>query len=80
MSGSKTLPIIDVGGLFADAGEARRAVAREMRVACRDTGFFYVANHGLDAGFLDETFAQSRRFFELPLADVPAVTPHPDFT
>ena len=37
--------------------------------ACRGTGFFYVENHGLDAAFLDETFAQSRRFFELPLAE-----------
>jgi len=69
MANSTTIPIIDVAGLFSDAPDDRRAVAREMRVACRDTGFFYVMNHVLDGAFLDGTFAQSKRFFELPLAD-----------
>ena len=69
MTGSSALPIIDVGGLYTGSPDASRAVAQEMRVACRDTGFFYVSNHGLDTAFLDETFAQSRRFFELPLPD-----------
>ena len=69
MTDSKTLPIIDVGGLYSDSPDARRAAAQQMRAACRDTGFFYVANHRLDGALLDETFAQSRRFFELPLAE-----------
>ena len=30
---------------------------------------FYAANHGVDPAFIDETFAQSRMFFELPLAE-----------
>ena len=69
MANSTTIPIIDVAGLFSGASGDRRAVAREMRVACCDTGFFYVTNHGLDDAFLDGTFAQSKRFFELPLAE-----------
>lgn len=31
-----------------------------------DSGFFYVINHGISKEFMDEIFAQSKKFFELP--------------
>lgn len=34
-----------------------------------DSGFFYVINHGISQKFLDEVFAQSKRFFNLPLEE-----------
>lgn len=34
-----------------------------------DSGFFYVVNHGISQEFMDEVFAQSKRFFSLPLKE-----------
>ncbi|XP_044464907.1 2-oxoglutarate-Fe(II) type oxidoreductase hxnY isoform X2 [Mangifera indica] len=38
-----------------------------LKQACLDCGFFYVINHGISQEFMDEVFAMSKRFFELPL-------------
>ncbi|GKV06699.1 hypothetical protein SLEP1_g18555 [Rubroshorea leprosula] len=38
-----------------------------LKQACLDCGFFYVVNHGISQEFMDEVFAQSKRFFQLPL-------------
>src|SRR5208283_3161919 len=63
-----TLPIIDLTPLGeGDAGLAR--VAAQVGAACRDVGFFYVVNHGVARERIEEAFAQSRRFFALPLAE-----------
>ena len=55
---AKSIPVIDLAG-------AR--VPEEIGKACRDTGFFYVANHGVPQALIDAQFDQARRFFELPL-------------
>ncbi len=44
------------------------AVAREIESACRDSGFFYVAGHGVPAALLDRLDAAARAFFALPEA------------
>jgi isopenicillin N synthase-like dioxygenase len=60
------IPLIDVSGLRAAAlGPA--AVARELRRACIDTGFFYVKGHGISASLIERVFQQSRGFFALPM-------------
>src|SRR6516162_3197279 len=41
-------PVIDISGLTGAATE-RNAIARKLRVACADTGFFYVTGHGVTA-------------------------------
>jgi polar amino acid transport system ATP-binding protein len=58
------LPIIDVGALV-HAAPGRGEVARKIGQACRAHGFFYVANHGVDAALVAELEAASRRFFAL---------------
>jgi isopenicillin N synthase-like dioxygenase len=60
------LPIIDVQGLLSDDQAGRLAVARDLRKACMTTGFFYVSNHGVDAGLVERTFVESKRFFAQP--------------
>ena len=40
-----------------------------MFQACVDSGFFYLINHGLDSKLLEEVFAQSKKFFALPLEE-----------
>lgn len=56
-----TIPIVDLGA--GDAGSIADAIHR----ACRGTGFFYVANHGVPQALIDAQFAAARRFFDLPL-------------
>jgi isopenicillin N synthase-like dioxygenase len=69
-SGSAALPVIDVGPLVgASTAAARAAVAEQIRLACRERGFFYVAGHGVPAGLLDELAEASAEFFALPVAD-----------
>jgi isopenicillin N synthase-like dioxygenase len=41
------LEIIDVGGLRSGDPAAVARVATQLGRACRDTGFFYVSNHGI---------------------------------
>ena len=55
---AKTIPVVDFSG---------KDVPREIHKACRETGFFYVANHGVPPSLIDAQFEQARRFFALPL-------------
>ena len=60
------LPVIDLSPL-AEGEAGLRRVAAEIGLACRDVGFFYVKNHGVDAALIDAAFAQSEQLFALPL-------------
>jgi isopenicillin N synthase-like dioxygenase len=60
------IPIIDLSRSFSDV-EAREKAAAQVGAACRDTGFFYVTNHGVDQSVIDKAFVESKRFFEQPL-------------
>ena len=66
--GQTILPIIDIALLRCGDLEGSRVVARQLRAACMETGFFYVADHGVDATSCAGIFAEARRFFDLPLA------------
>ncbi|MGH8700830.1 MAG: 2-oxoglutarate and iron-dependent oxygenase domain-containing protein, partial [Burkholderiales bacterium] len=57
------IPVVDLGGTD------RRAIAAEIGAACRDTGFFYIENHGIPAALIEGQFESTRRFFALPLAE-----------
>ncbi|MBW4695069.1 MAG: hypothetical protein KME27_25235 [Lyngbya sp. HA4199-MV5] len=62
------IPVIDIGGLRSPHLSDRQAVAAEMRHASHQVGFFYIANHGIPAAAIAETVAQTKRFFDQPLA------------
>src|SRR5437660_12239789 len=56
------IPIIDVHDLIAgSAGQSE--VAHQLGRACRESGFFYVVGHGVDAGLQLRLQDQSREFF-----------------
>ncbi len=63
-----TLPVVDFALGESDAASLTR-IAAAVGTACRDVGFFYVVNHGVEAALIAEAFAQSHEFFALPLAD-----------
>ena len=66
-SPATSIPVIDLSGSFTADVEARRKIAWEIHKACRETGFFYIRNHGVDPKLIDDQFAWTRRFFDLPL-------------
>lgn len=61
-----SIPVIDLSAALTGDVLAREAAARAIRAACLDTGFFYVAGHGVDPALIDDQFAWAKRFFDLP--------------
>jgi isopenicillin N synthase-like dioxygenase len=67
---TETLPVIDFAPYTENRDlEERRRVGRELRAACLDTGFFYLANHGITQAELDVAHAWGQVFFALPRAE-----------
>ena len=60
------IPQVDISGIFSDKLEDRLQVARELDDVCRNVGFFYIKNHGVDQTFIDEIYELSRQFFAQP--------------
>jgi isopenicillin N synthase-like dioxygenase len=63
------LPIIDLGSSGEGGGASLTRIVAEVGAACRDVGFFYVVNHGVDPELIAKAFTQSHDFFALPVAD-----------
>lgn len=59
-----SLPILDLREF--DSPASRQAFVDSLRVAARDTGFFYLAGHGIAPAHIAELFDLSRAFFALP--------------
>ncbi len=61
-----SLPIIDMSGLSSHDPADQIAVAKELRQACLDKGFFYIKNHGIPQPLIAKVFSESEKFFALP--------------
>lgn len=72
MSGSGTIPTVDVSPLVGAGGDPRR-VARSIDDACRRFGFFSIVGHGVDLAGLRRLDSLAREFFALPEAEKAAV-------
>ncbi|CAL5218902.1 g645 [Coccomyxa viridis] len=57
--GEKEVPVIDLS-------QSEVAAAAQVRAACLGTGFFYVANHGVDEALVENVFQENKDFFTLP--------------
>ncbi|TVU34221.1 hypothetical protein EJB05_16052, partial [Eragrostis curvula] len=53
MTGPMEIPVIDLGGLNGGEEERARTMA-QLHDACKDWGFFWVENHGVDAALMEE--------------------------
>jgi isopenicillin N synthase-like dioxygenase len=62
------LDVIDLTGLAAGEPSEIRRIARELGRACRETGFFYVGNHGVPDKLRAGIFDHAARFFAEPQA------------
>lgn len=64
------LPVIDLAPFMCEsAAEDRGRIARAIRSACIDIGFFYVTGHGFTVAELDAVLSQGREFFARPLPE-----------
>jgi isopenicillin N synthase-like dioxygenase len=61
----KSIPVIDLSDAFSSRQADREAVAGAIHKACRETGFFYAANHRVPQSLVDGQFAWAKRFFDL---------------
>jgi isopenicillin N synthase-like dioxygenase len=64
-----TIPTIDMSPLLGDNEAAKRAVARQIDEACRDTGFFLVTGHGVLPELIQKTRKRAIEFFALPIEE-----------
>ncbi|MEM7309192.1 MAG: 2-oxoglutarate and iron-dependent oxygenase domain-containing protein [Planctomycetota bacterium] len=63
--GGAEIPVVSVAPLLGGGGD-RAAVAAALDRACREQGFFYAVDHGVDAALLGDLAARARTFFALP--------------
>ncbi len=66
MAAENAIPTIDLTPLRSGDAAAKREVARQIDAACRDTGFFLVAGHGVPTELITKTRQRAIDFFALP--------------
>lgn len=71
------VPVLDLGPLIH--GGAIDELAKQLDRACRQTGFFYVANHGVSENALNAVFGATRRYFSMPMEVRQGHLMHPYF-
>ena len=63
------IPVIDLAPSFSSDQAARSAVAWEIHKACRETGFFYIKNHGVSEALCDNILEMARAYFALSIEE-----------
>ena len=64
---SETIPVIDVADFMAGRSGALEATASQVRGALTTIGFFVLTGHDVPRTMIDRTFAEARRFHDLPM-------------
>lgn len=72
------IPIIDLAAFLNQEStvEKRLKVAQDLVSACRHVGFVYIKNHGVPEDQLEQAFAISKKFYDLP-TEQKMKAPHP---
>ncbi|KAI1132312.1 2OG-Fe(II) oxygenase [Nemania abortiva] len=60
------IPLIDVSGIFSASDDDRMNVARQIRDAATNNGFFYIKNHGIPPGIPEAACERLLEFFRQP--------------
>ncbi len=60
------IPVLDLGPWLAGDDGALDRLAADMRRACIEVGFYFIANHGIDQDLVDRTFEQTAALHGLP--------------
>ncbi|MBT5265111.1 MAG: isopenicillin N synthase family oxygenase [Rhodospirillaceae bacterium] len=64
-----SVPTIDFEPFLLGDPAGKQQVARAIRDACENTGFFYLTGHGVPQDKIDAAFEASHQFFALPLQE-----------
>ena len=67
------IPVVDLSGTQDADPEAQKKAAWDIHKACRETGFFYIAGHGLPRTLIEDQFSWAKRFFDLPMDEKLAI-------
>lgn len=65
---SDEIPIIDLSGMNGTV-EERKTLAREIKQASENTGFFYIKNHGVPEEIIENAYNAAKAFFKQPHHD-----------
>lgn len=63
------IPIIDVAPFLGGSPGSLAPLARQIATTSEDTGFLVIANHGVPQALIDRTFAETEKFFALPVEE-----------
>ena len=61
------IPVIDIAPFTSGDPAVRGAVIQAVANACEHVGFLIISGHGINPVLLDQAFAVSRDFFDLPV-------------
>lgn len=60
------LPVIDIADFFHGDPHRRKQIGDEIADACENIGFLIISGHSVPADVIDDAFATSGQFFDLP--------------
>lgn len=63
------IPLVDLGPWWSKDEQKRLDVAHRVNSVCRQVGFLYISNHGVEQDLIDRIFAMSERFFALSVEE-----------
>jgi len=63
------IPVLDLGAYLAGAPGSAGALAKALRAALEQVGFYSIVNHGVPQALVEDVFAEARRFHALPLEE-----------
>jgi len=61
------IPVIDLKDINDPQPDVQQALAKQIRDACIDVGFFYVTNHGISEEVIASALESMKTYFALPL-------------
>ncbi|MBH8578395.1 isopenicillin N synthase family oxygenase [Nostocaceae cyanobacterium CENA369] len=62
------IPVIDLAAFSNGNAVTRQTVVKQIYQACHEIGFMYLQNPGISKDLIQQVFALSKSFFNLPLA------------
>jgi isopenicillin N synthase-like dioxygenase len=69
ISGTHSIPAIDLAPLFDAGSDDMAEVAHQIYDTYSKVGFAYIINHGISPDLVEDVFASSRRFHDLRIED-----------
>lgn len=63
------IPTIDFSGFGSGNHSLDASIAKQIRTACIDNGFFYVVGHGIPSSETDEIYKTCKEFFSLSVEE-----------